>query len=120
MVFLLILLPSAARAASLSICFKDVSPDATQIRLYLDGLKAVDAANKDINLLTGVQTQADGSFCTKVSPLPALVKAGTQQSYTLKAANSIGQESAASTALAFRYPNVPGVPSLLSVAASVP
>lgn len=103
---------TGAEAASLKLCFKDVPPDATEVRGYVGSLLLG-------QLLPG-QSQVDGSVCAIVSPLPPAIIPGTAQQYSLRAANAAGQESPPSNGLTFRYPTVPTSPTLVSVGASAP
>lgn len=108
----LVALAGAASAAGVKVCYKDVAPDVTDINLYV-------GSTKTTSVFAG-QSQADGSVCATISPLPAPILRGTTQTYTLRAVNTIGEEGPASNALSFRYPSVPSAPSLVSVGAVVP
>lgn len=100
-----------AEAASLKVCFTNIPADTEDVNLYIDGLKVGD-------LFPG-QMQPDQSVCGTM-PLPASVARGQAKVYTVKATNTIGEEGPASNAITFRYPTVPGAPTLLSVGAGVP
>lgn len=105
-----------AEAASLKVCFKGVDPSATSIELFIDSTSTPTVGD----ILAGGASQADGSTCTVLNPLPAAVKQGTTQTYALKAADALGRESVASNAITFRYPAVPTAPTIVSVGASLP
>lgn len=111
-VVILLGLVSQAHAASLKVCYSNVTADVSDVNLYIGTTKVVD-------VFPG-QTQGDGSICATISPLPPAVQRGTVQSYTLKAINSIAEEGPASNALSFRYPSVPTAPTFVSLGAVVP
>lgn len=111
---LLVLATMAHAAPGLKVCFKGVTSDAATVPLYVDALKVAP------DLLAGGVSQPDGSECSSVSPIPASVKPGISQSYTVTAVNALGQESAPSGALTFRLPTLPTPPTLVSVGATGP
>lgn len=114
-VCMIVLLSAAwATAASLKVCFKDVPTEATSVKLYVGGLKAVE------DVLVGGASQADGSTCTTLTPVPPAVSRTTAQAYTLKSANSVGEEGAASNAISFRFPAIPGQATLVSISGTTP
>ena len=105
-------LSTPAAGASLRVCFR-AAPDTTEVRLYVEGERAV-------VLPAPWPLQPDGNSCTTLTPLPPAVTRGTTQLYTLRAANAAGEESSASNALTFRYPAVLDPPTFVSVEATVP
>lgn len=96
-----------ADAAALRVCYNNLAVDTADVWLYIGGTKSSD-------VFPG-QTQLDGSICGTVTPLPAGVVRGTTQSATVRASNSLAEEGPASNAITFRYPTVPGPPTLVSV-----
>lgn len=112
LVILIALGVGAANAASVKVCYKDVSPDASDVTLYVGSTKT--------NSVFPGQTQTDGSICGTITPIPQAITRGISQSYTLRAINSLGEESLASNAISFRYPATPSAPTLVSIGATVP
>lgn len=103
---------SIAGAASLRICYNDVKADTADVFVYI-------GSTKTASVFPG-QTMTNGNICGRIDPLPPPVIRGTTLAYTLRATNSIGEEGTASNALSFRYPTVPGAPTLVSVGVDVP
>lgn len=114
LLFLALLAPARADAASLKICW-----DATGLTADVATIAAYGDATLLYPDLWAGAVQEGNKYCA-TKPFPSTLQRGSNVAVTLKAANALGEVGPASNAVSFRAPLTPSAVTGVTVQAVVP